>query len=305
MQKCIFEIPHIVIIIDDDKRGKRAPLIFLYLCTRFGNVMKKGFFIAFIVLCVAMMTSAQNRELVILHTNDTHSQIEPYTHKQDTNVGGFLRRDVLIQQQRAANPALLVVDAGDFSQGTPYFNFFKGYTEVYLMNKMGYDAVTCGNHEFDNGSVALARRLKKANFPMVNANYVFKNRKLAKLIKPYTIVEKGGLRIGVFGLTVNLQGLTAPENMRELTYLDPVVSARKVVAELQAQNCDLIVCLSHLGYEEGSMNDVKLATEVQGIDVIIGGHTHTALPEPRIVGNTRIYQLANRGKNVGKITLTY
>ena len=255
-------------------------------------------------LC-ACLCFAQSGELVILHTNDTHSQIEPYTHKTDTNVGGFLRREALIREVRAQHKNVLLFDAGDFSQGTPYFNFFKGYTEVELMNAMGYDAVALGNHEFDNGSAALAKRLKKAHFRVVCANYQFHNKQLDKVVKPCVIIEKAGKRIGVFGLLADLKALVAPSTYAELTYLDPIETAKAMVVMLQRQNCDLIVCLSHLGVAENMVNDVEIAKKVKDIDIIIGGHTHTELSEPMLVGNTRIYQRANRGKNVGEIVITY
>ncbi len=261
-------------------------------------------FTIFVLLASAWMcVSAQTEELVILHTNDTHSQIEPYTYKADTNVGGFLRREAYIREVRSLHPNVLLFDAGDFSQGTPYFNVFKGYTEIYLMNAMHYDAATLGNHEFDNGCGALAKRIKKAEFPFVCANYVFQNKKLAKVVKPYTIIEKGGFKVGVFGLTVDLQALVAPSVSQYLQYLDPVEVSRKMVKTLQEQDCDLIVCLSHLGVAESQMNDFQLAKEVPGIDIIIGGHSHVEMKEPTLVGNTRIYQMTNKGKCIGEITI--
>lgn len=261
-------------------------------------------FAIFVVLaCTCASVCAQTGELVILHTNDTHSQIEPYTYKTDTNVGGFLRREAYIRETRSLHSDVLLFDAGDFSQGTPYFNFFKGYTEIYLMNAMGYDAATLGNHEFDNGCDALAKRIKKAKFPVVCANYVFHNKRLAKVVKPYTIIEKGGYKVGVFGLTVDLKALIAPATFKYLEYLDPVEVSRKMVKTLQDEGCNLIVCLSHLGVEENQMNDYQIAREVPGIDIIIGGHSHFEMKEPKLVGNTRIYQMANRGKCIGEIIL--
>ena len=257
------------------------------------------------VLTVSLLWSAfaQQQPLVIMHTNDTHSQIDPYSYKGDVNVGGFLRRDAAIREVRAENPCTLLLDAGDFSQGTPYFNFFKGYMEVRLMNAMGYDAATLGNHEFDNGCAALAARLKTADFPVVCANYQFANKKLAKVIKPYVVIERGGRRIGIFGLGVNLDGYVAPQIAREVTYLDPVETARKMVAELKARNCDLIVCLSHVGVNTSRDNDYDIARQVPEIDVIVGGHSHEELNPPKVVGNTRICQMTNRGKCFGVLTI--
>ncbi len=255
--------------------------------------------------CMAFGLRAQERELVILHTNDTHSQIEPFTYKGDTNVGGFLRREAYIREVREKHPNVLLFDAGDFSQGTPYFNIFEGYTEVKLMNAMRYDAVTLGNHEFDNGSAALAKRLKTAKFPVVCANYQFENKALAKRVKPHVIVERNGLKIGIFGLVTELEHLVAPSVAKELTYLDPVAAAAREVAALRAAGCDLIVCLSHLGIDENTTNDRLVAEKVPGIDIIIGGHSHKKLAEPIILINTHIYQLDSKGKEVGQITIHY
>ncbi len=266
---------------------------------------KYSVFLLLILLTLVGGLYAQDRELVILHTNDTHSQIEPYTYKADTNVGGYLRREALVREVRQQHPNVLLVDAGDFSQGTPYFNFYKGYVELHLMNEMGYDAVTLGNHEFDNGCAALAKRLKKARFATVCANYDFKNKALAKVVKPYVIVERGGCKIGIFGLTVDVSALVSPETAKDLVYHDPVEPARKIVAELRRQGCDLIVCLSHLGVEEHAMNDFKLAEQVDGIDVIVGGHSHKEFAQPKMVKNTRICQMTNRGKCVGQMIIQF
>ena len=254
------------------------------------------------ILTVSLLWTAfgQSQPLVIMHTNDTHSQIDPYSYKQDVNVGGFLRREAAIRDVRAENANTLLLDAGDFSQGTPYFNFFKGYMEVRLMNAMGYDAATLGNHEFDNGCSALAARVKTADFPVVCANYQFANKKLAKVIKSYVIIERGGHKIGIFGLGVNLDGYTAPQTAREVTYLDPVETARKMVSELKAQNCGMIICLSHVGVDTTEKdNDFEIARQVPEIDVIIGGHSHEELNPPVVVGNTRVCQMTNRGKCFG------
>lgn len=252
------------------------------------------------VFCVFSVACAFGQSLVIMHTNDTHSQIDPYTYKGDVNVGGFLRREAAIRELRAQYPNTLLLDAGDFSQGTPYFNFFKGYVEVKLMNKMGYDAATLGNHEFDNGCRALAKRLKKAKFPIVCANYQFSDKKLAKIVKPYTIIYRDSLKIGIFGLAVNLNSYVAPQIAREVTYLDPVSCAKKMVEELKSQNCDLIICLSHIGVDTAKAdNDYEVARQVPDIDVIIGGHSHEEMPQPKIVGKTRICQMTNRGKCFG------
>lgn len=260
----------------------------------------------FLLMCCGL-SYAQENTLVIMHTNDTHSQIEPYSYKSDTNVGGFLRREAAIREIREQSPNTLLLDAGDFSQGTPYFNFFHGYVEVRLMNAMGYDAATLGNHEFDNGSRALAKRLKTAKFPVVCANYRFSDKKLANVVKPCTTVERGGRKIGIFGLGVNLDGYVAPQISREITYLDPLECARNMVAGLKAQGCDFIICLSHLGVDTtvSKDNDCALAQHVPGIDIIIGGHTHRELPQPLVINNTRICQMTNKGKCFGVMKVEF
>ena len=267
--------------------------------------MKRIIFLFITLLSLTLTISAQNRELVILHTNDTHSQIEPFTYKADTNVGGFLRREAVIRETREQHPDMLLFDAGDFCQGTPYFNFFKGQVEVKLMNAMGYDAAALGNHEFDNGCTTLGKLLRKAKFPIVCANYEFLNKRLRKAVKSHVIIQRDDLKIGVFGLLADLKPLVAPSVSAKMRYLDPVDCARKSVAELKAQGCQLIVCLSHLGIGEGTTNDLVVAQKVPGIDIIIGGHSHVEMKEPRVVNGTHIYQMTNKGKCIGKITLTY
>ena len=278
------------------------------MCTFADNIsdMKRERLLYFscLIISLLLMCPLRSQPLVIMHTNDTHSQIDPYSYKKDIDVGGFLRREAAIREVRAENPNTLLLDAGDFSQGTPYFNFFKGYVEVRLMNAMDYDAATLGNHEFDNGCAALAARLKTADFPVVCANYRFSNKKLSKVVKPYVIINRGGMKIGIFGLGVNLEGYIAPQVAREITYLDPVETARKMVAELKSQDCDLIVCLSHVGVDKSEKdNDYEIARQVPEIDVIVGGHSHEELVPPVVIGNTRICQMTNRGKCFGVLTV--
>ncbi len=258
--------------------------------------------IAFFCVCIAF---GQQRELVILHTNDTHSQIEPLTTMTDYNVGGFLRREAVIRSVREEHPDVLLLDAGDFSQGTPYYNFFKGRTEVKLMNAMGYDVCTLGNHEFDYGTKSLARLLKKAKFTIVCSNYDFKNKSLQKSVKKNVVLEKNGLKIGIFGLLTDVHSIVSQKMDEEALYLDPVRTAQNEVEELKSVGCQLIICLSHLGVDENTINDYTIAESVSGIDIIIGGHSHKEFQQPVVIGNTRIYQMAKSGKGIGKITLQY
>ncbi len=264
----------------------------------------------FTLFCGITFLWGQNKEpvLVILHTNDTHSQLDPFTNKKGKIVGGVVRRQEAINQYRKQYTELLLADAGDFSQGTPYFNYFKGDAEVKCMNLMGYDVVTLGNHEFDNGSAALAKRLKKAKFEIVCANYVFHHKALQKIVKPYTIIYRNGLKIGIFGLTVNLLGLVSPDIAAEATYKDPVPVAREMTHLLKNQEkCDLVICLSHLGYDNDkgrtSIYDTLLVKSVPDIDVLIGGHTHTLLEQSSKINGVQILQLVNRGEFIGKLLI--
>jgi 5'-nucleotidase len=233
--------------------------------------------------------------------------LESYKELDLGDVGGIVRRNTFIQETRKQYPNTILVDAGDFSQGTPYFNIFKGFLEIELMNKMGYDVVVLGNHEFDNGSKALAKRLKLANFKVICANYQFKNKKLSKIVKPYSIIQVGGKKIGFFGLLCDMKKIVPPNYSVETTFRDPIITAKTMVEILQnLEHCDLIICLSHLGIHaefEGDVTDSDIAENVAGIDFIIGGHNHILLEEPVTVNNTKILQVEKNGIYVGKLTI--
>lgn len=265
-----------------------------------------AFFAIYLSLTWASFVSAQV-PLVILHTNDTHSQIEPFQDKDGTMVGGIYCRAAIIDQIRQDNKNVLLVDAGDFCQGTPYFNFFKGATEVKFMNLLGYQAATLGNHEFDNGSQMLAKQLAKAKFPIVCSNYLFFNKKLNKIIQKYVILEIDGQRIGIFGLLTDLKELTLPKNYKEIKYLNAIDVADCMVKELrETEKCDLVICLSHLGLDSGTEenpDDTMLANQVKGIDVIVGGHTHSVLDKPLTVNGTTIVQTGKKGQRIGQLTI--
>ena len=221
----------------------------------------------------------QEKTIIILHTNDTHSQIEPLEEgKRDEFCGGYARRMGYIQQMRNEHPDLIVLDAGDFSQGTPYYNFYHGRVEIDAMNRMQYDAITLGNHEFDYGVDTLAAVLQLAHFPIVCANYDVTGSPLEGLVVPYTVIKRSGLRIGVFGIGVNPKGLIAEKNFAPLQYMDPVASAQQVANVLRdEEKCDAVICLSHQGTHPmlgGNISDMELAEKTQNIDVIIGAHTH-------------------------------
>lgn len=246
--------------------------------------------------------------LTILHTNDTHSQIEP---KADGR-GGYARRMGVIAEERKQDPNLLLVDAGDFCQGTPYFNFFHGRVEIDALNRMGYDAVTLGNHEFDNGLDTLAAVLRDAQFKVVCANYNVAGTPLEGIVHPYTIVRKGGLKIGIFGLGVQPKGLIADKNFAPIVYNPPYPVAQEMATLLRHdKQCDVVVCLSHLGTYPATENDfcdVELAANTRDIDVIIGGHTHKVYDHLRIRNldgiEIPLAQMGKSGMNIGKIVLT-
>ena len=252
------------------------------------------------------------KHITILHTNDTHSQIEPFdpSHHKFANKGGVARRASLIQKVRNENPNTLLLDAGDIFQGTPYFNYFGGEIEFKLMSLLKYDAATMGNHDFDNSIEGFHHQLPNANFDFVCANYDFKNTILNTLVKPYKIFFKDGIKIGVFGLGIELQNLVSPELFKETTYLDPIEITKDITREIKEnENCDLIICLSHLGYHYKNtqkVSDLKLAAATKDIDLIIGGHTHTFLPKPTLVKNINnetvlVNQVGAYGVNLGRI----
>ena len=250
-------------------------------------------------------------KLTILHTNDMHSRIDPFPEGagQWAGLGGMARRAALVKDIRSREPNVLLLDSGDIFQGTPYFNFFGGEVEYKLMSQMGYDASTLGNHDFDNGLEGLQRQLPHAAFPFLVANYDFSKTPLAGRFAPYKVFERQGVRVGVFGLGIELAGLVADKNFGATAYLDPVAKAREVVAQLRgAEKCDLVICLSHLGYkyESAKLDDRKLAAQVAGIDLILGGHTHTFLDAPEPIASpdghpTLINQVGWSGINLGRL----
>lgn len=236
------------------------------------------------------------KHITILHTNDVHSHIEPFGPEEgrNANLGGIARRATLIEKIRQENPNTLLLDAGDIFQGTPYFNFYGGELEFKLMSKLKYDAATIGNHDFDNGIDGLYAQLPHADFDFLISNYDFSNTIMDGKTKDYRVFNKDGVKIGVFGLGIELQGLVNDKLYKETKYLDPVEMATEVSSKLKnEENCDIVICLSHLGYEYTSnkISDIKLARATENIDLIIGGHTHTFLEKPTVEKN-------KAGKNV-------
>lgn len=253
------------------------------------------------------------KKITILHTNDVHSHIDPFPKNDPLNPsgGGVIARSNLINLVKKDNPHTLVLDAGDVFQGTPYFNFFGGELELKLMSKMGYNASTLGNHEFDNGMEKLSKVLKHANFSFLNSNYTLKNTPLENKIKSHEIFNINGIKIGVFGLGIELEGLVEKKLYKGIKYLNPIEISKDISDDLKYNhNCDLIICLSHLGFsyskDKNIMCDLILAKQTKNIDLIIGGHTHTFLDEPVKVKNLEnkdviINQVGCFGINLGKI----
>ncbi len=265
--------------------------------------MKHYFFTIIILLSFAFEVVAQ--ELVILHTNDTHSRIEPLpeTDRYNPDLGGVVRRAAYVDKTRKENDNVLLFDAGDFLQGTPYFNMFKGELEVEAMNLLKYDAVTLGNHEFDYGMDVLEDIVKKATFPIVCTNYDFSGTPIDEYIKPYLIINKNGIKVGVIGANIQPLGLVASMNYEGMKFLPPVETVNKTAEMLRNDlKCDIVVCLSHLGIG----NELKLAEDSRNIDIIIGGHSHTFKQEPSLRKNldgkeVLVYQTNGRGVYVGRI----
>jgi 5'-nucleotidase len=270
------------------------------------------YLLTLLLLCSSAVLYSQ-KHLTILHTNDTHSCIMPLsTHLADTlqaGRGGFLRRIAMLKEERQKDPKLLLFDSGDFCQGSPYYTLFKGDVETGLMNMMHYDAGTIGNHEFDFGLENVARVFKRLNFPIVCANYRFHEYGLDKIVKPYVIIKRNGLKIGVFGLSPQLDGLVDHKNYRSTEYLDPVKTAQEMADILKKKRCDLVICISHLGWEEKGMGDQEVIRNTRGIDLVLGGHSHTYFKQLRYVNNldgkpVPDDQNGKSGIYIGKMDLT-
>lgn len=285
--------------------------------------MRKYFSILTIALTVAFAAnmSAQTgnqpskgvKTLTILHTNDTHSCIYPLgATLSDTAIagrGGFLRRIAMLKEEREKDPDLLLFDSGDFSQGSSYYTLFKGDVEVGLMNQMGYVCSTIGNHEFDFGMDNMARLFKKANFPILCSNYDFTGTPLDGIVKPYMILKRKGLRIGVFALDPELQGLVFTKNYGNTKFLDPIACANKWAKFLKEdKKCDVVILISHLGWDIDGVDDKEVVAASRGIDLVLGGHSHTLFKRLEYVRNLdgQMVPVDQNGKNavwVGKITL--
>ena len=249
----------------------------------------------------------QDKKLILLQTSDVHSRLEPINQEGDRNYdkGGFVRRATFVKEFRKEHPDMLLFDCGDISQGTPYYNMFRGEVEVKLMNEMGYDAMTIGNHEFDFDLDNMALLFKMAKFPVVCSNYNLDATVLKDLVKPYVILKRFGLKIGVFGLGAKPEGLIQANKCVGVVYEDPIEVSNKVAALLKEKGCDLVVCLSHLGIQM----DRELVAKTRNIDVILGGHSHTFMKGPENYQNVDgkevpVMHTGKSGVRVGRLNLT-
>lgn len=282
------------------------------------ETLKKVALVSGGVLVAPSLVLGQNakkgQRITILHTNDTHSNIDPFpeNHAKYPGQGGVVRRFELIKKIRNEEEHVLLLDAGDIFQGTPYFNWYGGVLEIKVMSEMGYDAATMGNHDFDAGIDGFIKAKSFANFPFLCANYDFSNTALDGLTRPTRIFQKGKIKVGVFGVGVELDGLVPKDKYLETKYIDPIEIANEQALKLKEEGCELIICLSHLGYsyESSKISDLKLAEQSENIHLIIGGHTHTFLTEPTVARNKSgnpvlINQVGWAGVQLGRIDFEF
>lgn len=267
----------------------------------------KLLYITLLVSLTVSFSAIAQKKVVILHTNDTHSRIEPMPDNDsyEPNIGGVARREAYINSIRQENKNVLVFDSGDFLQGTPYLNLFKGKVEVAALNEMKYDAVTLGNHEFDYGLEMLETVIRQAKFPIITTNYDFSDTPLKGLTQPYVIFRRDGLKIGVIGIGVNPKGLISSLNYGNMKFLEPITTASEVAAMLKnKKRCDIVICLSHLGYQD----DIKMAEASTHVDIILGGHSHTFMMQPETRKNAEgkevtVFHNGDKGLYVGRLDL--
>lgn len=280
--------------------------------------LRKGgwgiFLLFYFLLPLKGVGGSPKRSLFLVHTSDTHSCVEPlspnFSVAAFADKGGFVRRISLFKQLNEQHPGcMLAFDCGDFSQGSVYYNLFKGEVEVKLMNQMHYDAVTIGNHEFDFGLDNMARIFRMAEFPIVCCNYDFTGTPCEGLVKPYIVVKRGDKKIGVFGVCPQPKGLIVGKNYEGMKFSSPAIAAQPIIDKLRnEENCDVVVCLSHLGWGDAAEQDKDFIAQTTGIDVLLGGHTHTYFKEPQYVNDKKGHQVVvdHTGKNacfIGTIEL--
>ncbi|MEX1136411.1 MAG: metallophosphatase [Balneolales bacterium] len=257
----------------------------------------------------------EDKRLTILHTNDTHSRIGPFPKNasQYAGMGGVARRATLIKKVRDQNPNTLLLDAGDVFQGTPYFDEYHGALDFRVMSKMGYDACAIGDHEFDNDVQGFCDVADKANFPFVCSNYNFGSTEMSYLVQDFITKKVGDIKVGIFGLGVDFQDLVPDHLHKGVSYMNPVIISRKMVSELRhTHHCDMVICLSHLGYDYDNyrVSDRLIASQVDGIDLIVGGHTHTFLDKPEVFEKsdgrkTLVTQVGFAGIVLGRIDFEF
>lgn len=282
----------------------------------YSNIMAAGSFIAGRSLISDLIADERSYKLTVLHTNDVHSRLDPFPMDGSANqgLGGVAARAEIIEKIRREEEHVLLLDAGDIFQGTPYFNFYKGEPEIKAMSSMKYDATTIGNHDFDAGLENLATQLANhATFPMLVANYDFSGTPMEFKYQPYKIFKKGKIKAGVFGLGIKMAGLISENLSAGTKYLEPILKGNETAYQLKREKgCDLVICLSHLGntYSDNKVSDKVLATETENIDLIIGGHTHTFLPEPIVYKNKKgddvlVNQVGWAGINLGRLDFDF
>ncbi len=263
----------------------------------------------------ALAVESNKHSVTVLHTNDVHSRLDPFPMdgSKYQGLGGVVAREKIISKIRSEEKYTLLLDAGDIFQGTPYFNYYKGEPEMKVMSMLRYEAATLGNHDFDNGVDGLVRQLQHADFPFVNCNYDFSNTPLDTIIKPYTIIKRGKIKIGILGVGIELNGLVPEKLYDRIVYHDPIEAANEIAYSLKkGKRCDYVICLSHLGFEykNNKVSDKILAKESEYIDLIIGGHTHTFLDEPHKIKNRNnqevlINQVGWAGIQLGRINIFF
>jgi len=282
----------------------------------YNNMMATGTFFAGRSLLTELIADEKDYKLTVLHTNDVHSRIDPFPMDGGVNqgLGGIAARAEIIEKIRREEENVLLLDAGDIFQGTPYFNFYKGEPEIKAMSLMKYDATTIGNHDFDAGLENLATQLTNhARFPMLVSNYDFTGTPMEYKYQPYKIFKKGKIKVGVFGVGIEMAGLVSENLSGSTKYLDPVVKGNEMAYSLKKEkDCDLIICLSHLGnsYSDNKVSDKRLATETENIDLIIGGHTHSFLQAPIVYKNKKgndvlVNQVGWAGINLGRLDFNF
>lgn len=277
--------------------------------------MKKKKYIVAMAMAIMSLSVQAQKTLTVLHTNDTHSTVLPLNENLEDTLragrGGYIRRIAMLKEERKKDKDLLLFDSGDFSQGSPFYTLFKGDVEVGLMNLMGYDAATIGNHEFDFGLENMARLFKMAKFPIVCANYDFTGTCLEGLVKPYIILKRKGIKIGVFGICPKMEGLVAADNYKGVKYLDPVEKTHEMGEYLKnTEKCDVVICLSHMGWNiKPDVDDEQIISGSHGIDLVLGGHSHTYFKDLQWVKDSegKLVPDDQNGKHaiyVGKMMLT-